>query len=497
MNLTKMLTEENKEILKDRIYQLLWDVGMEIKHDKIIDIMIKKGCKLSCYGRIIFPKEIINEFVASQKKTQNQDDDDQSLRIHYGVQWTHFIINTGKKEEMKRKIGVEFKTSMYGGGPTKFYDYPSKKVLNIDTTIFIEMMKFIQSKPEIGYTGPWYRHDVPAPIERLDSLILGLKYTDKYGGSDPMFPEQIKYIKEISDIVIPEVMGNAPYLYGSVAVINPLIIGKRNLDDLLERKKCNIRRYHISTCPAIGMNAPITIAGAVIQSTAELLGGMIVAYCMDNNGEIISRIHASSVDWRNLNLTSLGFEITYVNLGVKELIDSCFGGHIWVEPFFASSANVPGLQTVYENFYGAYRYAKLTGIADVPYPGVGNVGYMGIGSPTQTILDIEIKKSQFVVKNKIEVNKETMNFNELCSTVLEGKKFLESEHTLKHFREIWKSEIFLNEIHEKYAGHEKNILDKCDQIWRENVKTYQAPPITEDKIKALNKILDRAKRELL
>lgn len=499
MNLTKMLTEEDKEILKDKVYQLLWDVGMKLENDEIIDIMLKKGCKLSPHNRIIFPKVIIDEFIASQKKSQGLDDDDQSLHIHYGpgVAWSHFIIYTGKKEEMKKKIGLEFKTSMFGSGPTKFYDYPNKRVLPIDTEIFIEMMKFAQSTPQIGYIAPLYRHDVSAQIERLDSLILGLKYTDKYGGFDVMFPEQIKYIKEISDIVLPGVLGKAPYLYGSIAVMCPLIMGKRSLDDLLERKRCNIRRYRISTMPAIGMNSPITIAGSVIQSTAELLGGMVVAYCMDDGGEISTRIIANSTDWRNVSPTSLGPEATYVNLGVKELIDNCFGGHIWVETFFASSANVPGLQTVYENFYGAYRYAKLTGIADVQYPGLGNIGYMGIGSPTQAILDLEIKKSQFDVKNKIEVNKETMNFNELCSIILEGKEFLTSEHTLKHFREIWKSDIFLNEIREKWAGNEKSILDECDQIWRENIKNYQAPPISEDKIKALDKLLDRAKKELI
>jgi len=494
-----MLTEENKEILKDKVYQLLWDVGMKLEHDKIINIMLKKGCKLSSYGRIIFPKEIINEFVASQKKTQSEDDDDQSLHVHYGpgVAWTHFIIHTGKKEEMKRKIGLEFKSSMFGSGPTKFYDYPNKRVLPIDTEIFIQLMKFAQSTPQIGYVPPFYRHDIPAQIERLDSLVLGLKHTDKIGGGDAMFPEQIKYIKEISDIVWPDILGKAPYLYGAIAVMSPLIIGERSLDDLLERRNCNIRRYRIATMPAIGMNSPITIAGSVIQSTAEILGGMVVAYSMDNGGEISSRIIANSNDWRNVSPTSLGPEETYVNLGVKELIDNCFGGHMWVETFFASSANVPGLQTVYENFYGAYRYAKLTGIADVQYPGLGNLGYMGIGSPTQAILDLEIRKSQFDVKNKIEVDEETMNFSELCSTVLEGKEFLESEHTLKHFREIWKSDIFLNEIREKWAGNEKSILDKCDQIWRENIKNYQAPPISGDKIKALDNVLDRAKKELL
>lgn len=499
MNLTKMLTEENKAMLKDKVYQLLWDVGMNLEHDEIIKIMLKAGCKLSSNGRLIIPKEIINEFISSQEKTQSQDDDDQSLHIHYGpgVAWTHFILYTGKKEEMKKKIGAEFKTSIFGSGPTKFYDYPSNRVLAIDTEIFIEMMKFAQSTPQIGYVAPFYRHDIPAPIERIDSLILGLKYTDKRGGFDVMYPNQIKYIKEISDIVFPDALGKAPYLYGAIAVICPLIMSERSLEDLMERKRCNIRRYRIATMPAIGINSPITIAGSIIQATAEQVGGMVVAYCMDSGGEISSRIIANSADWRNIASTSLGPEATYVNLGVKELIDSCFGGHMWVETFFASSANVPGLQTVYENFYGAYRYAKLTGIADVPYPGLGNLGYMGICSPTQAVLDIEIKKSQFDVKNKIEVNEETMNFGELCSTILEGKEFLASEHTLKHCREIWKSDIFLNEIREKWAGNEKSILDKCDQIWRENIKNYQAPSISNDKIKALDTLLDRAKKELL
>jgi len=499
MQLTRMLTGEARETLRDRVYKLLWDVGMKMEHDKIISIMKEKGCKLSPQGRVVIPAELIDELIASQKETRAQDDDDQSLHIHYGpgVAWTHFIICSNKKQEMKKKIGSEFKMSMFGSGPAKFYDYPSKSVLPVDTKIFIKMMKFAESTSEIGYIGPWYRHDVPAKIERIDSLVLALKYTDKYGGGDVMYPEQIKYIKEISDIVMPDVSGNAPYLYGSIVVICPLIMGKRSLDDLLERKRNKIRRYRISTMPAIGMSAPSTIAGAVIQTCAELLGGMVAAYCMDKGGEISARVIPNSVDMRNMNLTSCGPETSLLGLGVKELFDSCFGGHLWLETFFAASAMVPGLQVVYENFYGAYRYGKLTGIADVPYPGLGNIGYMGVGSPTQAVLDMEIRKSQFDVKNKIEVNEENMNFEELCNRSIKGEEFLTSEHTLKHCHDIWKSDIFLNQMPETWPGNEKCILDKCDQVWRENIKNYHQPAISEDKIKALDKVLEQAKKELL
>jgi len=493
-----MLSMKEKEILKQKVYGLLWEVGMKIESDQLKSMLLKNGCREASTGRIKIPKELLKEMSTYQKKTQKQDDNDQTLYLQCGIDWAHSIIWNKKQNEMKQRLQSEFLISAFDCGPTTYYDYEKKKAVPVDTNIFIEMMKFAQSTPEIGYISTWYRQDVPPKIERIDSLILGLKYTNKVDGIEAIYPEVIKYLKEISEI-ITERPGDTSYLAGSESLTSPLILERISAEDIMERARLGIKRYHIASMPTIGISTPVSIAGSVVMTAAEILGGMAVAFTMDPEADLSGRAIALVADMRSANNTPSGPEPTLVNLAVKDLFDTFWGGHLWVEVFFSPYAKRPGLQAVYENFYGLWRYCKLLGNSDIPYPGMGTLDNGGMGSSTQFMLDMEIRKSQFALKNKILVDEETLLFEDICEAIRNGKDFLGSEHTLRHFRELWSSRIFLTEnpTPEGWEGNEKSILDKCDELWRENIKNYQPPQWPKEKIKTLDNLLVRAKKELL
>ena len=113
------------------------------------------------------------------------------------------------------------------------------------------------------------------------------------------------------------------------------------------------------------------------------------------------------------------------------------------------------------------------------------------------MLDMEIRKSQFALDRPMTIDDDQLPFAEICRTVANDGNFLSSEHTARHCRELWTSRLFLTESPhtERWAGDEKAILDTCDRLWRENLKRYQPPPWPPEKIKALDRVLARAKRE--
>ncbi len=485
-----MLSVEDREILREKVYALLEDVGMKVENEEVCSFLLKNGCFETPSKRIRIPKKLIDGMAISQKKTQSEDDKDQELIFPCGVDWAHSIIWNKKQDDMRDVLKKRFLMSAFDCGPTKYYDYKKKESIPVDTEIFIEMKKFAQATPEIGYISTWYRQGVPAKIERLDSLILGLKHTDKLDGIEAIYPEVIKYLKEASEIITGR-DGDSSYLAGSECITSPLVLERRSAEDILERKKRGINRYHVASMPTIGVSTPVTVAGAIVMSAAEILGGMAICFLLDPKSDLSGRMISMVTDMKTGNSLSSGPEVSLVNIGVKELFDAFWGGHLWVEVFFSPSAKEPGLMTVYENLYGAYRYSKLTRNPDIPYPGMGTLGDGGIGSPTQFILDMEIRKSEFALKDSIDVDEETLPFVDICKMTEERKEFLSSEHTLKHFRELWSSDIL------NFKGDGKNILNRCDEVWRENVKKWEPPEWPEDKIKALNNLLERAKEELL
>ena len=188
-------------MLGDKTCQLLWDVGMKVESEAIAAAMLARGCRQAPSGRICVPRQLIEEMTASQRPTQDADQRDQELHYYCGVDWAHHVIWHKKQEDIRRALKTRLLMSAFDCGPTTYYDYQSQRSVPVDTTIFIEMMKFAQATPEIGYISTWYRQDVPQAIERIDSLILGLKHTDKVDGIEAIDPAVIKYLKEISEIV--------------------------------------------------------------------------------------------------------------------------------------------------------------------------------------------------------------------------------------------------------------------------------------------------------
>ena len=491
-----MLSETENECLRDKTCQLLREEGMKIESERITAALVDSGCTQAPSGRIRIPEGLIEEMASAQSKTQDDDAKDQELHFQCGIDWAHHIIWNGKQDETRRLLKSRLLISAFDCGPTTYYDYAQQKIVPVNTDIFTDAMKFAQATPEIGYISTWYRQDVPQEIERIASLVLGLQYTDKVDGIEAIDPAVIKYLQEISEIVTGR-PGDASYLAGSECITSPLILERRSAEDVVERKNRGIGRYHVASMPTIGISTPVTTAGAVVVTAAEILGGMVACFVMDPESDLSGRAIALVADMRTANSTPSGPEPTLVNLAVRDLFDTWWGGHLWVEVYFSPYAKRPGLQAVYENFYGQWRYARLLGRPDIPYPGMGTLNNGGTGSPAQFMLDMEIRRSQFALKGEIATDEEGVPFAEICDVVREDGDFLSTEHTARHCRELWISRLFLTENPGlgNWAGDETSILDTCEELWRDNIKDYQPPDWPAEKRKALDKVLAKAKKE--
>jgi trimethylamine:corrinoid methyltransferase-like protein len=117
------------------------------------------------------------------------------------------------------------------------------------------------------------------------------------------------------------------------------------------------------------------------------------------------------------------------------------------------------------------------------------------------MLDIEIRKSQFSLKDRIDTRDRELAYDEIASAVLGGKGFLSTGLTRERCRKLWRSDILSarsGEAAGEAAITEKSILDACDEAWRENIKkNYQYAGLDKDRRNALNGLLEKARRELL
>jgi trimethylamine:corrinoid methyltransferase-like protein len=485
------------DLLERKVYAFLEEVGVGVPNDELTELCLRMGCRSGRDRRIRVPRGLIREMVAFQELTRKEYERDHALVYTCGPDWAHHLIWTGQAESFRRRWEEEFVMQAFDCGPTRLYDYPSGEIRPVDGEVFETMLKFGEATPEIGYISCWYRQDLPPRIERLQSLVEGLKITGKLDGIEAISPEMIRYLKEASEIVYEDANSSA-FLAGSECMTMPVILEERSGEDILERLRCGVHRYHVASMPTLGVSTPATVAGAVVMAGAELLGGMAVCWCADPGADLSARMITLVADMRNGNSTTFGPAYVQYNNAVRQLFSERWGGHCMVEVFFSPTARRPGLQAVFENFYMTGCRQRWEGDPGIPYAGMGTLANGGIGSPTQFILDMEIRKAEWAYGRPIPVDDETIAWEEILRVVEEKGTFLDSEHTVRHCRELWTSDLFRsdNPFAGPWDGTESAILDACEDTWRSNLRRWEPPEWPPEKIRALDTLLARARREL-
>ncbi len=415
----------------------------------------------------------------------------------HGPDWTNHLAWTKQQDAFREEYKQRFLMQAFDCGPTVYYDHAGEKTRPVDTEIFDMMMKFAEATPEVGYTSMWYRQDRPPMIERLASLRRAMDLTGKFAGIEAIYPEVVKYLKEASEILTGD-PGSSTYLAGSECMTMPLILESRSAEDILARKAAGVHRYHVASMPTLGVSTPVSLAGSIVMGAAEVLGGMALCWCVDPESDISGRMITLIADMRNGNSTTFGPYLAQYNNAVRQMFNVLWGGHCMVEVFFSPTARKPGLQTVFENWYGTDCRRRWDNDADIPYAGMGTLRNGGLGSPTQFILDMEIRKAQWAYKHDIVIDEETLDFDEILKVCEEKGNFLMSDHTLRHCRDLWTSPLFLSEapVEGAWDGSEKAILDQCEEMWRANLEKWEAPEAwSDDQKKAMDKLVARAKKE--
>ncbi len=471
--MAQLFADADLDRLIEDIYHLLSEVGLRVDHSKVAEEMRSAGCQPRADGRLRIPKGLLDELIERQRVRQRQ----QKCLVR--------PVDSDMAQLMDRA---------FSPGPTKYYDYEQRKTMRVDTPTFTRMIQFAEATPEIAMVSPWVRQDTAPAIEPIESVVLGLKLSRKMLGIDALVPAQVKYLVEISEIVTGR-SGDTTYLRGSQCMTSPLILGHRSAEEIAERARCGVEHYFIASMAMVGVNTPITLAGAVVVAAAEILGGIVAAYLMNPAAALTGGVVTTVMDMHSGGATLAAPENCLLQAGVCELFERRLGGHIIEDMQYAPCSPVPGLQVVYENFLTAMAETHLMGQRR-RYVGRGLLANGGVGSPVQAMLDIEVMKSLAHVDLGIPVADATLQSSEIIERIRDGKDFLTSEYTLSHFRDLWIPRFFVRQTTDLRASSEAAILERCNSAWRENVKQYHAPNWPEDTLCALDDVVRRARAEL-
>jgi trimethylamine:corrinoid methyltransferase-like protein len=149
-----------------------------------------------------------------------------------------------------------------------------------------------------------------------------------------------------------------------------------------------------------------------------------------------------------------------------------------------------------------YRQMALGSTVSLPLP-IGVLDNASAFSPVQAMIDLEMNRAIYEFARGIEISEQTINMD-LLQKIGFGEKYnyLSSDQTLQYFRDIlWNTDLLdttyrKNEYY-KTEEMDREILAKADSRWKELVSSCKEIDIAPEFKNKVQKVIDKAKRDLL
>jgi len=264
--------------------------------------------------------------------------------------------------------------------------------------------------------------------------------------------------------------------------VSPLIQDRGNTEAILECAKHEVPLIVLNMVQA-GGTSPVTIAGALSVTNAEVLSGLLIAYLANPSVPLIYGTSSIVLNMKSLSgpsifglvedgLIAAGAAQLAKYYGFPSLVNASFGG--WSE-----------LNGEWISFLGAIT-AMLPPLAkaDILYGG-GLIENARTLSYEAMVISDEVAGMVLRALRGIEVSEETLA-EAVIHKVGPGGNFLSERHTLEHLRK----EIFISEILDK--PRVKDVREAAKKRVKQLLSTHQPEPLDKSVQDELRKIVKEA-----
>jgi trimethylamine--corrinoid protein Co-methyltransferase len=243
----------------------------------------------------------------------------------------------------------------------------------------------------------------------------------------------------------------------------------------------------------------VTLAGAVVVGVAETLGGWLAGWALNEEVSLGLSPCSSVLDMRTTRVLFSAPEAVLIDAGQFQVFERLFGvrGQMLAD---YTDAKTPGMQAMHDKLMKTLAFEWLTcGEVNVHY---GKLDAGKAFSPAQMLIDFEINHELAALGSGIPVTDDTLAVDLIRQVALEHKRsFLESEHTLRHFREsLWRPRLMDRtswEGGDPERQKERQALEAAEGRWRGALAAYRPPEIPADKLRAVDQVMRRAREALL
>jgi len=378
-----------------------------------------------------------------------------------------------------------------GSGGLTIIDSQTERPRLPITDDFIKFVKLVETLPQVdAQSTAFVCSDVVPEIGDLYRLYLALNYMNKPIITGAFRKDTWWTMKEMLSVIAggDDALANKPTAVFDVCPSPPLLWSDTTCQNLIDCAHYLIPAQLISM-PLAGATAPVTLAGAVVQHTAESLSGLVIHQMAKAGAPIVWGGSPAIFDMRE-GFTPMGaietwmISCAYVQIG-KEL---GLPTHAYMG---MSDAKIVDAQCGLESM-GSNLIAALSGANIIS--GCGMMDLESCLSYEKLVIDAEmIGMVKHFIKGII-VRDEPIALNLMQKSGHKGD-FLTLPHTRKWFREeqYLPSEVIDRASFDGWKSRgEKSAFDRARDRVEKLIPTYQPNKITEDQRQELRAVTLRA-----
>jgi len=465
-----ILSDELVKQIIEEGFTLLMNPGIQVKNDEALSLLADAGAEVDMENKIAkIPEKIARKALESRPSEFYLNDLDGNQVIHYGDDSVQFTP---------------------GSGGITILDRETQRQRQPLTEDFVNWVKLVEMLPQVdAQSTAFIATDVPEAVGDLYRLYLALNYMRKPIITGAFEKETWWPMKDMLVAVAgsEKALEEKPIAVFDCCPSPPLKWSDITCQNLIDSARYNIPAQLISM-PMAGANAPVTLAGSVVQHTAECLSGVIINQLANPGAPIVWGGSPATFDMRK-GTTPMGavgtwmINCAYVQVG-KEL------GMPTHSYLGMTDAKIVDAQCGLES--SSAFFPALAGANMISGPGM--MDYESCLSYEKIVIDAEILGMAKHLVAGID-GRQTPIALDIMQELGHTGNFLSHPHTVKWFREEMyvPSDVIDRDTMEAWEKKgAKSTWDRAHDRVDALLSEYQPSPIPDEVKKELDEITTKA-----
>jgi trimethylamine--corrinoid protein Co-methyltransferase len=409
-----VLDDDLLATIVDEAKRVLAEVGLEIRGRALRERLLDEGLRLDALGeRVLFPPEVVDEALHVAPSSFMLYDRAGRPHADIGGDRVHFVPGSSALKVLDHRTGVT--------RPSTSRD-------------FVEYVRLTDGLAHIPYLATAFSTgDVPADVSDAWRLYMCLVNSEKPVVSGAFTEHGVARMVELMQLFRRDRADliARPMSIFTVTATGNFRYGEDSCQNLIDCVEAGIP-VEIVPVTLMGLIAPVTLVGATVFHTADVLGGITIAQLIRPGAPVLfggapATFHMKAASSPMAAIEALHLDVAYVQVG-KSL-------GLPTQAYMAlSDGKAIDAQAGAETFASALL-AALAGVNSVSGPGM--LDFVLVFSLAKLVLDDELCGQALHFLRPIEPL-DDLPVTELVDHLLAENHLIMAEHTTRHWpQELW------------------------------------------------------------